>query len=174
MNFIINQNNTSPQLKYVQGQTVSVTMISDDNQALVVYNQDTYSLSSTVKYVAFGIGGLGLFVSFLALIGGRLIGLETVAIIQITFFSLITLDKMSPTVSALSGLGLSCGYNKLQNYDISQKIEVPFKGIEWDASFLLNFNIMSLFVILPLLISLIAKILIKCNVKKYQNIITLI
>ena len=43
-------------------------------------------------------------------------------VIQITFFSLITLDKMSPTVAALSGLGLSAGYNRLKAYDLSQKI----------------------------------------------------
>lgn len=90
------------------------------------------------------------------------------------FLSLLTVDNMSPTFATLSGLGLSCGYNKLKTYDLTESIDRPFKGVEIDVNFSLNFNIMALFIVLPLLISAVSKVLSKTILKHRLNLLTLI
>ena len=49
----------------------------------------------------------------LALVSGKMIGVEMMAVVQISFFSLITLSQLNPCFAALASLRLINGYNSL-------------------------------------------------------------
>jgi len=127
-----------------------------------------------IKYLSMVAGILALIMVIMALFGGKLIGLEAAAVIQLTYLSLITTDNMSPTFMNLNGLGLSCGYNKIRPYDFSEGVDRPFKGIQFDINFGVNYNIMVIMIVLPILICLISKLLSKTLLKNRQNLLTMI
>jgi hypothetical protein len=58
-----------------------------------------------------GLASLGVFA--LGLISGKMIGVEMMAVVQIAFFSLMSLSQMNPCFSALSSLRFVNGYNQL-------------------------------------------------------------
>ena len=58
------------------------------------------------------------------------------AVLQITFFSLITLSQMNPCFSALSYLWLVNGYNSLNHNNILDSLSpIQIKGIKMFSRF---------------------------------------
>lgn len=84
-------------------------------------------MASIIKYMAIGASSIALLLAFLGLIAGRLVGLECLAVLQLSFLSLLTLTDVSPSFASLSYLGLSFGYNKVGSYEMGQSIDRPFK-----------------------------------------------
>ena len=62
-------------------------------------------------------------VALLALLGGKLVGLEMLAVFQAAFLAMLSLDNMTPIMQSLGGLQYSVGYNKLGAYSKSQNLD---------------------------------------------------
>lgn len=91
LNFTMNLTSAGPMFSLIPPQTVSITMQTDDNQALEYYDPSTYKLAAAVKLLAMAIGALAFAMFIIAAIGGRLVGLEMVAVAQLAYLSLATL-----------------------------------------------------------------------------------
>lgn len=174
LNFALDLSGQGLFFQYISFTPQTVSMVADNNQALVFYPPENYILAKAVNYISTAIGGLVLAVMLIGLFGRKLVGLETAAVIQIAYLSMISLDLMSPTFAALSVLGLSCGFHKFEDYNMSQSIGKPFKGVELDLFFLKNYNIMMLLIFIPLLLALVAKILEKTCLKSRKNLLKII
>ena len=116
LNLFTVNSSTSPQLAGVE-QDVRVSLVVDNNQAVATYSESTYELASALEYVCLATGALSLFLLFLGAFGGRLIALEAVSVVQLSYLSLLRLEDMSCTCAALEELYLSCGYNRIAEYD---------------------------------------------------------
>ena len=82
----------------------------------------------------------------------------------------MTLEDLSPTLSSLRMLQYSLGYNKIQPYDSSQKIDRPFVAEELNSRYILNYNIMAALVVIPALSALICRIVAsRCDAKEDQE-----
>jgi hypothetical protein len=70
----------------------TIVVIPEDNKDAYYYPNSVYQLQNiTSKFATFvGFAALGVFV--LGLISGKMIGVEMMAVVQISFFSLITLS----------------------------------------------------------------------------------
>ena len=122
-----------------------------------------------ITYLSTLVGGCGIIFGLVGLIGGRIVGLEGAAVIQLAFLSLTTLKDMTPCFRALLGLSYSCGYNSLKDFDATSKVASPIKGIRFEDTFSDNYNIMSLMVFLPLLIALITRLMIHFDILKSRH-----
>ncbi len=93
---------------------------------------------------------------------GKLIVLEALAVVQITYFSILQFDKVSPTFAGFRGLLLSSGYNDPNMFgSCNSKGEISiYKMMGLYNGILSNYNLslIALF-ILPLIIGLIGKLL---------------
>ena len=90
------------------------------------------------------------------------------AVVQISFFSLVTLTQMNPCFAALTSLKLINGYNSLNHRD---HLEDPFtptspKGIFLFSRCTENFNFTLIIIIVPLLVALTCFILSKTVLKE--------
>jgi hypothetical protein len=95
------------------------------------------------------------------------------AVLQITFFSLLTQSQMNPCFAALSYLWLVNGYNSLtHNKEYLHDPLTPLrpKGLMMFSMLTQNLNFTLLIVFLPLLIALISFILSKTALKNNQNV----
>jgi len=146
--------------------SLHLTITPSNNQAAYFYDNFTYTLAGIISKLALAVGILSLLLFFLSMISGKMIGVEMMAVLQITFFSLITLTEMNPCFSSLSYLWLVNGYNSLQNNPLSDPL-IPnqVKGIQMFSQFVQNFNFTLALVFIPLLISLISFILSKTAFK---------
>jgi hypothetical protein len=126
---------------------------------MVYYSEQEYFVADVVKYMALLACSISLLFMVLGLIGGRLIGLECMATIQLSFLSLLTLTEVSPSFASLSSLGLSFGYNRLKGYDLSQDIDRPFKLDSIDQHWVYNYNFMGIFLLFSLLVALICRLI---------------
>ena len=99
-----------------------------------------------------------------------MIGVEMMAVIQISFFSLLSLSNMNPCFAALSSLKLVNGYNSLGgNHLADQLTPNQPKGIFLFSRFTENFNFTAAIVLIPLLVGLVAFILYKTAFKDSER-----
>jgi len=105
------------------------------------------------------LSAIALMISLIGLIGAKLIGLEMVAVFQIAFLSMLSLDDMNPIMDGLSGLQYSVGYNKLGSYNKHQNLGSEFIAIEFNPTFINNYNLTFIIIAVPLLCALVFKIL---------------
>ena len=98
----------------------------------------------------------------LGMIANKLVGVEMMAVLQISFLSLLTLDELNPSFKALSSSWLVNGFNL---FSLSRKhlldafTPVPVKGVGLYSRFLENFNLTLLLIFIPYLLSLVCFIL---------------
>lgn len=95
----------------IPSKSLTVSMIASNNQKLSYYEDNVYEKAKIIEMLSTIIGYLSLILMIIGLIVGKLIVIEALAVIQISFMSLITLTNLSPTFSALLPLKLSFGYN---------------------------------------------------------------
>lgn len=92
------------------------------------------------------------------------------AVIQIAFFSLITLSELNPCFAALSSLHFVNGYNSLNKNHLNDTLTpIPPKGIFLFSRFLDNFNFTAAIIVIPLFVALIAFILSKTVCKDSER-----
>ena len=95
-----------------------------------------------------------------------MIGVDMMSVVQISFFSLMTMMNLNPTFAALSSLKLVNGYNDLGgNHLYDQLTPYQARGLYFFSRFTENFNFTTVLIIVPLLVSLISYILSKTILK---------
>lgn len=94
------------------------------------------------------------------------------AVIQISFFFLLTVQNMNPCLSALSSLRFINGYNSLSlsNNIEDQNLPSQPKGIFLFSQFFENYNITIILIFIPLLSGLVAFILSKTLLKDNKKV----
>lgn len=94
------------------------------------------------------------------------------AVVQISFFSLVSLSQLNPCFAALSSLKLVNGYNSLNSDPLKDQLTpISPKGIFLFSRFTENFNFTLAIIIIPLLVALIAFILSKTAMKQNQKVV---
>lgn len=97
------------------------------------------------------------------------------AVVQLSFFFLLTQKNLNPSLSALTQLKWINGYNSLFSASIADDHYVPYqpKGILMFSQFGYNFNITIVLVLLPLLSGLIVLLLYKVAFKEKKILKTI-
>ena len=123
------------------------------------YSADTYKTQSIVDTFSRIIGVLSLIFGVLGFIvpAGKLIVLETLAVIQISYFSLLEFEKIPPTFAGLKSLHMSNGYNDLNLFSSESRIRQDiFRIMGFETVALENYNLSFIvFVMLPMLVGLV-------------------
>lgn len=88
------------------------------------------------------------------------------AVIQVSFFGLMSLTEMNPCFAALSSLKFVSGYNSLGTNPLLDRFTpTQARGIFLFTRFTENFNFTTLIILIPLLVSLISLVLWKTLLK---------
>jgi hypothetical protein len=119
------------------------------------YDDSMYSAQSAISGVSSAIGFLAIVLAILGLCipSGKLIIVEALAVIQISYFSVLQFQKIPPTYVGLKNLIISNGYNDQSLLSSSQGVQTVYKLLGLQPSALSNFNISLItFVILPALV----------------------
>lgn len=100
-----------------------------------------------------------------------MVGVEMMAVVQISFFSLMTLSQLNPCFAALSSLKLVNGYNSLSKNRLEDPLNpIQPKGIFLFSRFVENFNFTTAIILIPLIIALITFILSKTACKENKRV----
>jgi len=80
---------------------------------LLNYGSEIYEFQTLIGSASTGVGILALFMLFLGFCvpAGKLVILEALAVVQITFFSILQFEKAPPTFAGFKNLIFSNGYN---------------------------------------------------------------
>ena len=148
----------SPALSSVASFAVAAAAKASNNAALVFYEDSEYGMAKIVIYLAIMLAVAALLLFLAGLFGGRLIGLECLALVQLSFLSLLSVEDLSATLSELQYLRLSFGYNSVAPYDYGQGLGRPFVAAQLSRPLVLNFNIMAGLILVPLIAALVFKI----------------
>lgn len=112
-------------------------------------------MSGVLKYCCLAVSGFGILALLLSVAAGKVIGVELMAVFQLSHMSLISLPVLSPGWHALTYLGYSSGLNI---YGLSSTGLVPRSGlprqmrsIGLSPYLLQNFNANLLLLALPYL-----------------------
>ena len=149
---------SSPTLSSVASFAVAAAAKASNNAALVFYEDSEYGMAKIAQYLAIGLGVAALLLFVAGLFGGRLIGLECLALVQLSFLCLLSLEDLSATLSELQYLRFSFGYNSLAAYDYGQGLGRPFVAAQLSRPLVLNFNISAGLILVPLIAALVFKI----------------
>lgn len=132
---------------------------------LFSYSQDVYSFQSLVSTLSLVVGLMALMMLVLGCCVpvGKLIVLECLAVVQISYFSLMQFKKIPPTFIGLKNLMFSNGYNEANMFgQASQGVQDVYRLMGMQRSVISNDNIsLVVFVILPILIVLIGYLISK-------------
>lgn len=163
-----------PALSRALPSTSSVSIVPDDNKAALFYDDSTYKMADILSKVCTAIAAAAALVCVLGLISGKMIGVDMMAVVQISFFSLVTLSQLNPCFAALSSLRLVNGYNSLNKSNYLQDPMTPIspKGIFLFSRFTENFNFTLAVVAIPLLVALVSFILSKTALKENEKVLT--
>lgn len=135
--------------------TATVKLTADNNLSLEVYSEDDYSSAALVKTLATAASLLALAMFLFGAFAGKLIGIELIAVFQISFLSLTTLENLSPSFESLSMLAYSCGFAVKNIQPSTAKVGRRFNPLSLKAPFLENYNVTAVMIVLPLILSLI-------------------
>ena len=132
---------------------------------LFSYSQDVYSFQSLVSTLSLMVGLMALMMLALGCCVpvGKLIVLECLAVVQISYFSLMQFEKIPPTFIGLKNLMFSNGYNNASMFgQANQGVQDVYRLMGIQRSVISNDNIsLIVFVILPILIGLIGYLISK-------------
>lgn len=92
---------------------------------------------------------------------GKIIALELIAVFQLSYLSLLSLNRLSPIFYSLIGLSLSFGYTI--NLFPSKSINNLHNMLNLKLQFFDNYNTSFAFVLLPLIISLFLYLIVKAK-----------
>ena len=142
---------------------------------LFSYDQETYNFQSLISTLSLVVGLMAFMMMVLGCCVpvGKLIVLEALAVVQISYFSLMQFKKIPPTFIGLKNLMFSNGYNVAGIFGSStnqQSFQDVYKLMGMERSALSNDNIsLMVFVILPLVIGLIGYLITKLITKTEVN-----
>ncbi len=134
--------------------THSFLVKPDDNESAKYYDASVYRMANIISLLCTIISAISLTFFILGLISGKMIGVEMMAVIQISFFGLMSLTEMNPCFAALSSLKFVNGYNSLgANPFLDRLTPTQARGIFLLSRFTENFNFTALIILIPLLVS---------------------
>ena len=157
---------TASRLSLLSAARVSFPLQANNNLSLDYYDESAYSLASTCNLIANIISAAAFFLSLLALLGAKLVGLEMLAVFQVAFLAMLSLDDMTPLMDSLGGLSYSVGYNKISSYNNIQNLKSEFIALEFNEQFIKNYNLTFLLIGVPLILALVFKIISKVHGSK--------
>lgn len=137
-------------------------MTATDNEPVVFYDQGIYQISNVIQILGYVVVASSLFVFVAGIFCGKLVGVEMMAVVQISYLSLLSLDQLNPSFRALSKIQFVNGYNYhylSKGHLFDQLAPVQVKGMYMYSYFLQNYNLTVILVLLPLLMSLICLVL---------------
>ncbi len=132
--------------------------------ALYPYSELSYTQAEIVWYLALIISALGMIAFFIGIFGPKIIALDLLDLIQVSYFSLIGIQKLSPGMAALSGLKYSSGYALLLfSEPVWTAATARLRGIGMSVNFLNNFNLMASLPIIAVICGVAAKVATKIS-----------
>ena len=137
-------------------------MIPTDNELAVFYDGSVYQIATITNILAYAISCAALFLFIIGIFADKLVGVEMMAVVQISHLSLITLDNLNPVFKALANIWFVNGFNYFsmsKNYLLDSSTPIKVKGIYLFSYFFQNYNFTFLLIFVPLLLSLICLIL---------------
>lgn len=81
-----------------------------------------------IQYFSLAVSFLSILMILLGFVGGKIIVLEYIGILQLTCICLIDVSDSSPTLAALRYLKLSTGFTNFNTYQYDYSIDRSFKG----------------------------------------------
>lgn len=84
---------------------------TSDNEATLFYDSETYELAKSIGIFASIIGYSYMVLFVIGLFSVKLIGVQSMAVIQISYLSLMTLRAVNPTFKALTAIWFVNGPN---------------------------------------------------------------
>ena len=133
------------------------------------YDESMYSAQSVISGLSTFVGALGVLFAFLGLVipSGKLIIIEALGVIQLSYFSVLQFQKIPPTYIGFKNLIISNGLNDQQFVSESgSTAHNIYKLMGLETSALSNFNVsLMLFIFMPALIGGIGLLVIKYTSK---------
>jgi hypothetical protein len=164
----------NPIFRLSHSSNATILVNPGNNQAAYNYPDYAYRLQSIISKVgsALSLAALGVFA--LGVISGKMVGVEMMAVIQISFLSLMTLDGLNPCFAAISSLKFVNGYNELSRLTSITDLFLPIppKFIGLFSFFVNNLNFTLAIIVIPLLVAAVAFILSKTALKTNPRILT--
>ena len=147
----------------------SFPVLPSDNEVAIYYDANSYGMSRMVSILAYIIAGLSLFFFLLGIFARKLVSIEMVAVVQISYLSLLTLPSLNPSFKALTNMWFVNGFSYFslsKNYLKDTFSPLQAKGVFLYSRFTENYNFTLLLILLPYLLSLISYILSKTLYRK--------
>ena len=122
----------NPSLAKFSSASRSFFMVPSDNEAANFYTEDTYNYAAVVEVLSYIISGLSWLVFLLGVFSRKLVGIEMMAVVQISFVYLLSLSEMNPCFKALSNLKFVNGFNYFslsKGYFTDPETHLAAKGI---------------------------------------------
>ena len=162
-----------PAINFENPQAKVLVKISSSNNGVDLYNygSEIYDFQSSVNGLCSAIGFISLFFMILGMIipFGKLIVIEALAVVQLSFFSVLELKKIPPTLIGFKNLIYSSGLNdnSIFNTPTGQPGQTVFELIGLGSNVLSNFNIgFVLFFWVPFLLGIVGYIICSKIAKK--------
>lgn len=114
-------------------------------------------MANITNVMSFVVGGLSLLVFIVGIFGYKLIGIQMMGVIQISYLSLISLSPVNPSFKALSNLWLVNGVNYFyftKEYLKDVHSPVQAKSMFMSSQFIKNYNLTMIIILTPIAIGL--------------------
>jgi hypothetical protein len=138
-------------------------IVPTDNEAAFFYDDSTYAQAKLVNILAQVIAACSLFLFFVGIFARKVVGVELMAVVQISFLSLSALPSLNPNFESLTNIWFVNGFNY---FHLSPKAHLkdtyspsPIKGLSLFSRFAENYNFTFLLILLPYLAALVCLIL---------------
>jgi hypothetical protein len=107
--------------------------------------------------MALALSAIALLLFICGFFSRKIIALELITMFQVAYLSLVALERLPPIMHALRGLALSCGL-ALDLFN-SGAVMSKSTALQLQASFIDNYNLSIIFVVLPIAASLVVRII---------------
>jgi len=151
--------------------SLKLAVTPENNMLAIYYGPQEYNLADVTKYATMAIAGLFILLFLAAIVTGKIIGVEAMAVAQFAFISLMVIENQSPIFNAFKAGLLVCIYVPfLGEGDPSLNTESAHhvRGIDLYSKMSYNFSIDMIIIFVPILIGLVLLILSKTALKKYS------
>ena len=107
-------------LKQIPANSLSFSVVPDNNHYAELYSQQTYSQQKSLSNLLFFVSVAAIFVMILTFfVGSKRISTEMLTVIQIAYASLLTAPKISPLFASITSLSAANnGFNILYSTEL--------------------------------------------------------
>ena len=146
-----------------------LSVLPENNMLAIMYDKESYNMANVTKYATMAASALFILLFIVAMATGKVIGVETIAVAQFAFISLMVIENQSPCFAALKA-GLIDGIYVpiLGDGDPALNTESAdhVRGMDLYNKMAYNFSIDMALIIVPMLIGLVILILSKTALKQ--------